>query len=156
MFPGIPYYVPIVDVSMNDAGVIVLVTAPSDATLYVAKAVLGQESIIVSERQAIRQMRASSAGTGGRSVTPNPQMVGGPAAGFTVLDDGTAWTAQPTLTTALPREGFDLLSGYEFVASSLGEAPVISPSGRWALDMLETPSAAVVWNGYLLIYEAGG
>lgn len=156
MFPGIAYRVPIVAVSMNDAGVLALITAPSDATLYVSHIVLGQRSIIVSERQVLRLMRATSAGTGGRSVTPAPIMVGGPASGFTALDDGTAWTAQPTLTTALGGEGFDLLAGYEFVASNIDEAIVISPSGRLALDFVVTPSAAVVWDGHVIVHEAGG
>lgn len=143
-------------VAMADAGVLCLLTAPADAALIIDRVEVTQENITASEGNAIRLIRASTAGTGGRSITPAPLSGGIPAAGSTALDDDTVWSAQPTLTaTGMHRIAFNLLTGMLWHPSP-SERIEISPSGRLAVEIENAPAGAVTWSYIVSFREIGG
>lgn len=152
---GRAYIIQVDSLAMADNGAMVHITGPTDAVTVIDKITVTQETQTSSEANAILVTRASAAGTGGGTSTVSPTEVGSPAYGGTVIDDKTPWTVQPTLTTTLLREGWNVLAPFIWHPTP-EERIVISPSGQLVVNLENTPGASMTFSINIAIREIGG
>lgn len=100
-----------------------VLTAPSGRLVQLRRVMWSQDGHNAAETVLLEVLRASAAGSGGSSVTPEPYEAGDPASGSTVTSGPTT---EPTYTTTLLRVAVNTAIGRDIVWDS---GPVVPPSG---------------------------
>lgn len=140
-------------VAFTAAGGLLSIAAPADSAVVIDKVVVSQETQTSSEALAILLSRASAGGTGASTPTPAPLQVGDSAFGGTV--NAGVFSVQPTLTTVLEREGWNVLAPYIWHPTP-EERIVLSPSGIFVVNLENAPGASMTISAVVSFREIGG
>lgn len=148
------YTVSIGSQAQTAAKTLIEVASPSDAVTLIEKLWLKQTSFDTAENLGVLVQRVTTTGTG-TATTPEPLSVGDPAYGGTCK---TNMTAEPTYTagTEVIEDGFNVLSGWQWMPSSADELITISPSALIGFSLDVAPSASMNFSYGALIREIGG
>ena len=126
--------------------------APSDAVVILYSCYVGQRSSETSDAIAVSIQRATTSGSGGTVVTPNPHNVGDPAFGGVCERNNTT---QATTLVLLPADGFNVLSGWQYRPIP-DERIVISPSGILVFRFEDAPASSTNFEFSITFVEIGG
>lgn len=151
---GRMYTVAIGSQAQTTAKTLIEIASPADAVTLIERLWLKQTSFDTPENLGILLQRVTTTGTG-TATTPEPLSVGDPAYGGTVK---TNMTAEPTYTagTEVLEDGFNVLSGYQWLPASTDELITISPSALIGFSLDVAPSASMNFSYGAVIREIGG
>lgn len=97
-----------------------------------------------------------ASGSGGSTVTPQPNDNGDGAASSTVEANNTTRMAVGTGVLDILRQyGWNVRVGLEKVYTP-ETRPVIAPSDRWTLSLDDTPADSITISGHVIFEEIGG
>lgn len=134
-------------------------SAPADAVLVITEIWWGQGNTDnLNEVNAMSFVRLSTDGTGGATALFEQDESGIPATGATGAGlDADGWSAQPTVTDTLggPRP-WNLANGFQWAPKDEGDYILLSPSARFGIRMIRSPSAPMQWYGGCKFREIGG
>ena len=131
------------------------IVSPSDAIVKIHWFKLGQSSDAgdsESEQLNFLVHRGTTSGSGGTSITPSPSNVGDAAFGGTVEANNTI---QATEGTFLDSFCFNVMAGNESIYTPETN-DIISPAGRYIIELQNAPADALTMNGCLCFEEIGG
>ena len=154
------YYAVLPSISRSIAAdeVILNLAAPSDAALAIVSAhlsVRGTDDL--NEPNHIEWVRASTAGTGGGTVTFEVNEVGDPVPGATCTGiDADGWSAAPTITDFWSGGPMNLATGWEWSYGVNGRPIIVSPSGYVGFRVTDAFSAAMQIEAGITFVEIGG
>lgn len=135
------------------------VVSPADAVTIIHSITITQETEFADAAAEmltiVHQEGATTSGSGGSSVTPNPLEKGSPAYGGTVEANNTTEAADGTIDN-IHRESFNIQIGYYYKPTP-EERPVISPSARFTCTLISTtPADSITMSGTIIFEEVGG
>lgn len=137
-------------IATTTAHTLVSLIAPSTAILEVVRFAITTRAT-VSEGSQAQVIRTSTAGTG-TSATPAP-LGAYAASGVTALVNHTS--TEPTTTTILISEAFNLVSGWQWVALDEEGRIVVPPSGRLTLKLNVAPAGSTTMSAKIEYIEKG-
>jgi hypothetical protein len=128
-------------------------TAPSTKVAVLIRVDFGNINSETSTQEEYDILRQTTAGTGGASVTPAP-LGGYAAAAGTALSASTAFSAEPTASTVVWRDTWNIVTGVTqlFLPE---ERIIVPPSGRIAVRFPTALEAAIDVNVVMTIAEIG-
>ena len=131
------------------------IVAPSDAVVRLHRIIINQSSDTDSEQLRFAIKRgATTSGSGGSSVTPNPASAGDSAFGGTVEANNTTRASAGTIVT-LHVEAQNVLNGWDWHPTP-EERIDISPSIRLIVGLEAAPVDSLTMHGTMYFEEIGG
>lgn len=132
------------------------VKAPTDAVVVIHEVRISQDSIEVSEMLPVNIFRtATDQAAKGSANTPAPLEAGDAAFGGTVRTNILTAETFATETTALFRQGQNVLNGWHWLWTP-ETRPVISPGAGICVKLDAAPAASLTMSGCVIFEEIGG
>jgi hypothetical protein len=131
------------------------VVAAADSVVIIHELRLSQSSDAgdtESEQLQILMHRGSTSGSGGTAPTPSPIEVGDSAFGGTAEVNNTS---QSTEGTILGGGAWNVMAGEQFLWTPETRL-VLSPSGRFIVELQTAPDDSLTMTGTLTVEEIGG
>ena len=160
--PGLIYTIEFENIAISAAQDLFEGLAPTDACLWILAFYFEQSSDYGNAEaegyriQFVRGEGSVTSGSGGASVTPVPQLKGGPAAGSTWERNNT--TRMVVGAGALKNLGSRAPNAQlgQYSQLTLPEIHVISPGDRWTAGLVAAPADAIQGAATVVVAEIGG